>query len=41
MSDLIIVVIIVGFFLVAIWVVRLLGAMIDHDTDPSAFEDEE
>jgi flagellar biogenesis protein FliO len=41
MSDLIIVVIIVGFFLVAIWVVRLLGRMIDHDTDPSAFEDEE
>ncbi len=40
MSDLIVVVIMVGFFLVAIWVVRLLGRMIDHDTDPEGFEDE-
>jgi hypothetical protein len=40
MSDLIVVVIMVGFFVVAIWVVRLLGRMIDHDTDPEGFEDE-
>jgi hypothetical protein len=40
MSDLIVVVIMVGFFVVAIWVVRLLGRMIDHDTDPEGFDDE-
>jgi hypothetical protein len=39
MSDVILVVIMVAFFLLAIAVVRLLGRMIDRDSDPAAFDD--
>jgi hypothetical protein len=40
MSDVILVVIMVAFFLLAIAVVRLLGRMIDRDADPAAFDDD-
>jgi hypothetical protein len=40
MSDVILVVIMVAFFLLAIAVVRLLGRMIDRDADPVAFDDD-
>jgi hypothetical protein len=39
MSDLLVVAIILAFFVFAVWVVRMLGRMIDRDTDPAGFED--
>jgi hypothetical protein len=41
MGDLLVVAIMVAAFLFAIGLVRVLGAMIDRDTDPAGFEDEE
>jgi hypothetical protein len=40
MSDLLVVAIMVAAFLSAIGLVRVLGRMIDRDTDPAGFEDE-
>jgi hypothetical protein len=40
MSDVILIVIMLAFFLLAIAVVRLLGRMIDRDAAPDAFDDE-
>jgi hypothetical protein len=41
MSDFILIAILVIFFALAIGLVRVLGAMIDRDTDPDAFREEE
>jgi hypothetical protein len=40
MTDVLLIAILVAFFALAIGLVRVLGAMIDRDTDPDAFEDE-
>ncbi|HMD93727.1 MAG TPA: hypothetical protein VKG80_13905 [Trebonia sp.] len=41
MSDVLLVLIMVAFFVLAIGQVRVLGRMIDHDTDPDGFTDDE
>jgi hypothetical protein len=40
MSDVLLIAILIAFFAFAIGLVRVLGAMIDRDTDPDAFEEE-
>ena len=40
MSDFLLIAILVVFFALAIALVRVLGAMIDRDTDPDAFGEE-
>jgi hypothetical protein len=40
MTDFLLIAILVIFFALAIALVRVLGAMIDHDADPDAFADE-
>jgi hypothetical protein len=40
MSDFLLIAVLVIFFALAIGLVRVLGRMIDHDTDPDAFEEE-
>ena len=40
MSDVLLVVTMLAFFLLAIAVVRLLGRMIDRDAAPTAFDDD-
>jgi hypothetical protein len=40
MSDVLMVAILVAFFALAIFVVRVLGRMIDRDVDPEGFTDE-
>jgi len=40
MTDVGLVVILVAFFLLAIGLVRVLGRMIDRDSDPEGFADE-
>lgn len=41
MSDLLVIVIIVAMFGFGIGIVRVLGRMIERDSDPAGFEDEE
>jgi hypothetical protein len=41
MSDLLVIFIIVAVFGFGIGIVRVLGAMIDRDSDPDGLEDEE
>ena len=40
MSDVLLAAIMVAFFLLAIGLVRVLGRMIERDTDPDGFADE-
>jgi len=40
MSDALLAAVMVAFFILAIGLVRVLGRMIDHDTDPDGFADE-
>jgi hypothetical protein len=40
MSDFLLIAVLVVFFGLAIGLVRVLGAMIDRDTDPDAFGEE-
>jgi uncharacterized membrane protein len=40
MSDVLLAAIMVAFFVLAIGLVRVLGRMIDHDTDHDGFADE-
>ena len=40
MTDVLLIAILLAFFAFAIGLVRVLGAMIERDTDPDAFEDE-
>ena len=40
MSDVLLAAIMVAFFVLAIGLVRVLGRIIDHDTDPDGFTDE-
>ena len=40
MSDVLLVAVMVTFFALAIGLVRVLGRMIERDTDPGAFADE-
>jgi hypothetical protein len=40
MSDVLLAAIMVAFFVLAIGLVRVLGAMIERDTDPGGFADE-
>jgi hypothetical protein len=40
MSDFLLIAVLVIFFALAIGLVRVLGRMIDGDTDPDAFEEE-
>jgi hypothetical protein len=40
MSDVLLAAVMVAFFVLAIGLVNVLGAMIDRDTDPDGFPDE-
>ena len=40
MSDVLLAAVMVAFFVLAIGLVRVLGAMIERDTDPGGFADE-
>jgi hypothetical protein len=40
MSDVLLAAVMVAFFVLAIGLVRVLGAMIERDTDPDGFADE-
>jgi hypothetical protein len=40
MSDFFLIAVLVIFFALAIGLVRVLGRVIDHDTDPDAFPEE-
>jgi hypothetical protein len=40
MTDVLLIAVLVAFFALAIGLVRVLGAMIDRETDPDAFPEE-
>jgi hypothetical protein len=40
MTDVLLIAVLLAFFALAIGLVRVLGAMIDRDTDPDAFGEE-